>query len=131
MGDYLQNLVANLNNSYGLGKAVKINLDLDDNIGLDVSKAIPCGLISNEILTNSFKYAFNSEQESRELSISLHAIKDSIRLYFKDNGPGFDTDAAKTGMGLELIRDLSEQIDAKIEIQIDDGVAIKLLFPSE
>ncbi|MFT5823756.1 MAG: two-component sensor histidine kinase [Crocinitomix sp.] len=128
LGDYLHNLVSNLNNSYGLGKAVNINLDLDDNIGLDVSKAIPCGLISNEILTNSFKYAFNGEQETRELSISLHEINDSIQLYFTDNGPGFDLDAAKTGMGLELIRDLSEQIDAKIDIQIDNGVGIKLLF---
>ncbi|NOQ73962.1 MAG: GAF domain-containing protein [Crocinitomix sp.] len=130
LGDYLQNLVANLNNSYGLGKAVNINLDLDDNIGLDVSKAIPCGLISNEILTNSFKYAFNNEEETRELSISLHEINDSIQLYFKDNGPGFDLDVAKSGMGLELIRDLSDQIDAEIDIQIDDGVGIKLLFPS-
>lgn len=129
LGDYLQNLVSNLNNSYGLGKAVIINLDLDDDIGLDVSKAIPCGLISNEILTNSFKYAFNSDQETRELSVSLHESNDSIQLYFKDNGPGFDLDAAQAGMGLELIRDLSDQIDATIDVQIDGGVGIKLLFP--
>jgi two-component sensor histidine kinase len=129
LGNYLQNLVTNLNDSYGLGKGVRINLDLDSDIGLDVSKAIPCGLISNEILTNSFKYAFNSAQESRQLSISLHEINNCIELYFKDNGPGFDIDAARSGMGLELIRDLSDQIDATIDVQIDHGVGIKLLFP--
>ncbi|MDA7803180.1 hypothetical protein N8987_01215 [Crocinitomix sp.] len=48
---------------------------------------------------------------------------------FKDNGGGFDLDAARDGMGLELINDLAEQIDALITYHVEDGVQIKLLFP--
>lgn len=128
LGGYLENLVANLNNSYGQEKNIEIHLELEK-IGIDVSKAIPCGLIANEILTNSFNYAFGNQNLAPKLSILLGKSDSLVELTFKDNGGGFDLDAARDGMGLELINDLAEQIDALITYHVEDGVQIKLLFP--
>jgi two-component sensor histidine kinase len=125
---YLEDLVRKLNTSYSKEGSVEIVFDMEEII-IDVSKAIPCGLIANEILTNSFKYAFNDENEFPKLVISLKKRGDSAELIFHDNGPGFDLDSSKKGMGLELIKDLSDQIDASTTFNVQKGVSIKLLFP--
>ena len=129
LGVYLENLLINLNFSYGLEKQIKFNLDLQNKIVLDVSKAIPCGLISNEILTNSFKYAFVDENLTPELTIQLKQKGQFVELVFKDNGIGFHAKSLKSGMGLELIKDLANQIDATLQMNSDNGVGIKLVFP--
>ncbi|PWH85012.1 histidine kinase dimerization/phosphoacceptor domain -containing protein [Brumimicrobium oceani] len=128
LGLFLERLISSLNASYGQDKAIDLKLELDT-VALDISKAIPCGLIANEILTNSFKYAFDLRNEFPELLVSLKKYKDRIELSFKDNGSGFDIETPHSGMGIELIKDLSEQIDAKMSIHTDNGVEIKLRFP--
>lgn len=128
LGSFLENLIANLNISYGQEKDIEINLEMDE-IGIDISRAIPCGLIANEILTNSFKYAFNEQNLLPKLDISLNITGSHGDLTFRDNGPGFDLNKATSGMGLELIKDLAEQIDATMSIAAEKGVLIKLLIP--
>tara|TARA_B110000503_G_C6945199_1_gene328685 strand:- start:86 stop:451 length:366 start_codon:yes stop_codon:yes gene_type:complete len=117
----------NLNDSYGQGKNVQFNLEME-NVRVDVSNAIPCGLIANEILTNSFKYAFNGVNQSLKLGIKLEKHEGFAHLEFYNNGAGFDLTASKKGMGLELIKDLSEQIGATISFSSVDGVLIKLVI---
>lgn len=125
---YLQSLVTNLNDSYGQGKDVKFNLEMEG-VSVDVSNAIPIGLIANEILTNSFKYAFNEKNINPVLGIKLEKQAGFAQLEFYDNGSGFDLTASKVGMGLELIKDLSEQIDATLSFNVGAGVSIKLIIP--
>ena len=125
---YLRKLIQNLNDSYGQGKNVVFDIEMDRVI-IDVSTAIPCGLIANEILTNSFKYAFNDLNKDPKLVIRLKKVGSTAELTFSDNGSGFDLDSTKIGMGLELIKSLSEQIDASISFKVEDGVTIKLLVP--
>lgn len=64
-----------------------------------------------------------------KLSIFLSKSETLVELIFRDNGNGFDLRASKDGMGLELINDLAEQIDALITFHVEDGVQIKLVFP--
>ena len=128
LGRYLKNLVTNLNTSYGQEKGIEINLEMEK-VEVDISKAIPCGLIANEILTNSFKYAFDDQNKFPKLSIKLKQTDHTIELTFYDNGSGFDLNSPNSGMGLELIKDLSEQIDASIAFNTENGAVIKLLFP--
>lgn len=128
LGTFLESLVANLNSSYGLEKRIEINLEMEK-VGIKISIAIPCGLIANEILTNSFKYAFGDQNKFPSLKITLKQTGEFVQLSFHDNGPGFDLKAVNTGMGMELIKDLSEQIDAKMSINIDNGVEVQLQFP--
>lgn len=128
LGKYLEDLVQQLNLSYSHGKNVEMDFEMDE-IVINVSKAIPCGLIANEILTNSFKYAFNDQNQFPKLSVRLKKTGNSAELTFHDNGSGFDLNSPEQGMGLELMRDLSDQIDGSIEFNVEKGVLIKLLFP--
>lgn len=128
LGRFLEDLITNLNISYGQEKNIEINIEMDE-IGLDVSRAIPCGLLANEILTNSFKYAFNEQNLFPKLDISLNLKESYGYLTFKDNGPGFNLNKSTNGMGLLLIKDLADQIDAEMTVLPENGVEIKLLIP--
>ena len=125
---YLKEVIQNLSESYSQGKAIELILNLDKAV-IDISKGIPIGLIANEVLTNSFKYAFNEEGGPNKLSIGVTREKDRIKLQFKDNGPGYNPLEINEGMGLELIRNLTEQIDGTLEINMLNGVEVQISFP--
>ena len=125
--EYIKDLIENLNQTYGANNQIEIHLDLTP-IKIDITKAIPCGLIINEVLTNAFKYAFKPDNQHPKLSVSIKKT-DHIVINIKDNGPGFDlTSYAKKSMGLELIEDLSTQIDAKLKIDSANGVSISIII---
>jgi two-component sensor histidine kinase len=127
LDEYIKDLIENMDQTYGSNKKIGIYLDLDP-INLDTNKAIPCGLIINEILTNSFKYAFETDNKDPKLSVSIKKT-DFIEINIKDNGPGFDlTTNAKKSMGLELIEGLSTQIDADLKINSENGVNISIII---
>lgn len=128
LGQYLKEVIHNLHRSYGYGKSIDLQLDLEKAV-IDISLGIPVGLIANEVLTNSFKYAFANESEVQELVVSLKRNWDMIILTFSDNGPGFDPSINMEGMGLELIRDLTEQISGSIQIYSNKGVEVQIEFP--
>ncbi|MGA0557095.1 tetratricopeptide repeat protein [Larkinella sp. VNQ87] len=99
---------------------------------LDVILAVPLGLIINEAVTNSLKYAFSPHQEG-VIAISLHKNDDqTYRLTIRDNGVGlpvdFDPRQSRT-LGLTLIRGLSKQIGGNLQITSPDGVQLELTFP--
>ncbi|WP_159038347.1 histidine kinase dimerization/phosphoacceptor domain -containing protein [Brumimicrobium mesophilum] len=128
LGSFLKRLIFSLNTSYGLDKSIEINLEMEE-ICVNISNAIPCGLIANEVLTNSFKYAFGDQNRFPKLESRLKQTDNMVELTFYDNGPGFDINSPKIGMGMELIKDLAEQIDAEINIKTDNGVTIQMKFP--
>ena len=99
-----------------------------------IDKAIPLGLILNELLTNSYKYAF-AEVPQGEIVISLNPATDcnssKLKLIYKDNGPGMDEAllAGKpTTLGLRIIRLLSQQIGASVEYSKEKGSVFKISF---
>ena len=123
--DYLNELIRNLRNSFDPENKVVTELELD-HIGLDITKAIPLGLIANEVITNSFKYAF-SQAENPVLSIYCKCDGDHIEIIFKDNGPGRGSNLGN-GLGMEIIESLTEQLDGTFEQQDDDGLVSLLKF---
>ncbi len=127
---YLQELINNLHRSYGHGKEITLSMNLNRAV-IDISKGIPIGLIANEVLTNSFKYAFEEDEVGNRLAVNLFRRNREIVIQFEDNGVGFDPEQKQEGMGLELIRDLSKQIDGTFEIQVNGGVTITITFPIE
>jgi len=87
MKDYVEKLSQSLFVSYNTTpEAVKLKTDIDD-IDLDVDTVIPLGLILNELISNSLKYAF-SDQPHGVLEIKLKALSDHLLLAVKDNGKG-------------------------------------------
>ncbi|MBL4676831.1 MAG: sensor histidine kinase [Mucilaginibacter sp.] len=97
-------------------------------VTLDVSQAVPLGLIMNEAVTNAIKYAFNGEKG--QIAISLTDLGTGrLRLEIKDDGPGlpdgFDP-AMADSLGMNLMRGLADQLDAQFEIRNAGGVLISV-----
>jgi PAS domain S-box-containing protein len=128
---YVQNLVANLYQSFGCGNtAIQFNLNLDP-IYLNIETAIPCGLIINELVSNSLKYAFRQSLVG-EINIDFHKINfQEFQLIIQDNGsgfpPGFDVENADT-LGLRLVRMLAYQLEATIAIDSQCGTCYNIIF---
>ena len=129
--DYIQNLVNQLMQSYNTGE-IKINLKLDD-LALKIDQAVPCGLIINEILTNSYKYAFKDLPDNREkiITITFTRTGDKCNLVISDNGIGlpkdFDIEEPES-LGMTLITTLSTQLDADLKLDGSNGTKYELTF---
>ncbi|TDW96359.1 two-component sensor histidine kinase [Dinghuibacter silviterrae] len=127
MPDYIGELVDYLRDSFVLSQKVVFDLDIE-RISLDVSKAIPVGLILNEAITNAFKYAFPHGADDR-ISIRLFSEGEKTILRVADNGRGLpeDFDAAGSGtFGMTLIRGMAEDLEATIDISGHHGTVIRV-----
>jgi two-component sensor histidine kinase len=127
---YIRELVSEINNSISISQKIEFEYDLDQ-INLDVSSAIPLGLILNELITNAIKHAF-SDLNSPEISISLKRVKESlVELTVKDNGKGFphSTEESEDGIGLSLIRSLTDQLDGTCSFENNNGMTFHMEIP--
>ena len=123
MKNYISKLSQSLDSSYGR-ENIKLQLDISE-IELDVDIATPLGLIINEIVTNSYKYAFPDNSEGI-ISISMKRTTDQkINLIISDNGIGKKTNN-KDSFGTKLISLLIKQIDAKLETKNKGGYWSKI-----
>ncbi|MBE9114626.1 PAS domain S-box protein [Lusitaniella coriacea LEGE 07157] len=126
---YLGDLVANLSRSYSV-QNVSFDLDFCKDFFLDIDAAIPCGLIVNELVSNSIKHAFSSEEKGK-IFIQTHLEKESAMiLKIGDNGKGlpseFNFAKAKT-LGLKLVKNLARQIRGELNIESShEGTHLKL-----
>ncbi|OHD19585.1 MAG: hypothetical protein A2087_09930 [Spirochaetes bacterium GWD1_61_31] len=131
MPSYIARIKTNLVQLYHSDKPISIETDIHD-IKLDVNTAIPCSLILNEMITNSFKYAFQDRPDGT-IRISLkHLDSALVRLDYTDNGRGLPPDfdiAQSASLGLTLIQLLSGQIDGRLHIDNEDGLHYQLDFP--
>lgn len=129
MEDYLRDLVQHLRDSFGSAGSMRFSLQLEA-VELDVSQAVPVGLIVNEAITNSIKYAFPGKTPGGEINVSLKRGPDNkIILLITDNGIGMANAQENTqSLGLKLIRGLTEDIDGTFSIEIKHGVTIIIEF---
>ena len=133
--DYLTNLAQNLFSSYNINPhLIKLKLEVED-IPLDVDTAIPCGLLINELVSNSLKHAFREKQVG-QITISFSVmVKGELCIEVRDNGIGLPTDfdVEQTGsLGLRLIRALTRQMRGLLEIDNNPnlGTTFKIIFPN-
>ncbi len=127
MKEYIKNLCESLISAYQTpDKKVKLIMDMPI-LELDIDRAIPMGLIINEIVTNALKYAFSSVHEG-ELKISLKISEQQDHtLLIADNGMGKSEDAVSS-FGSQLIQLLTKQINAKINSGNDNGHWISITW---
>lgn len=129
---YIKKLLNHLSYSYvtrKTGPTLKIRIG---DINMPINKAIPCGLIINELATNAFKYAFTGNRTG-EIRIEL-AVKDdkSCQLLIGDNGVGLpaDLDVASTkSFGFTLVTILINQLKGSFEIDGSEGTTFRITFP--
>lgn len=129
--EYLRDLLDNLFRTYGAGsKDIALKLHVDEApLGLDM--VIPLGLIINELVCNSLKYAFPAGK-SGEICVDLHLDPDhQFTLIVQDNGVGLpqDFDFQNTGsLGLQLVTTLTRQLEGTIELDGSVGTACTIQF---
>ena len=130
MPEYIYELVEYLRESYSIRENIGFSLQIE-NIELNHASAITLGLILNEAITNSIKYAFGKANEGR-ISISLNHISDSqVLLSIADNGRGLPIDFdSKIGssMGMELLQGLTDDLNGSLSIETSGGTHIKIVF---
>jgi two-component sensor histidine kinase len=107
MREYLNGLCASLEQALHDLRAIHISLDADD-VSLPADKALPVGLIVNELVTNAFKYAFPDDRKGT-VSVRLFSDNGTLALSVSDNGAGYVEDSA-AGLGTKLVTLLAAQL---------------------
>ncbi len=131
-GEYIKSLVDELFVSYGIDtNRVKLNIEIKD-VSFDLENAIPCGLIINELVSNSLKHAFPQGKEGK-INISLRSFnEDDFELSVSDDGAGIPEDLdieQPDTMGFNLVKVLAgHQLDGKIELNRTEGTQFKIKF---
>jgi PAS domain S-box-containing protein len=144
---YLRRLVDNLFQTYRIGNTdISLNLDLEENVLFDMDIAIPLGMIVNELISNSFKYAFPetdkgtvqikliSEQTGDELSNEKREYIEKCTRYtliVSDDGVGISETVSLENpdtLGLQLVDVLVYQLNGEIELKRDKGTEFKISF---
>jgi two-component sensor histidine kinase len=104
-----------------------------ENVMLPIDTATPCGLIINELISNTLKYAFPGARKG-EITIEMRLTGNGVRLIYEDNGIGFpkDVDFCNTEtFGLRLVQMLVKQLDGSIEQFIDGGTRYVIILKPE
>jgi len=131
--DYIPALADSLFNTYKTSaQEIALHVDVGD-LMLDLDQAIPCGLMLNELISNSLKYAFPDERQG-EIHVRLGATTDGhVELVVGDNGIGLPAELnfrTTKSLGLQLINILSRQLRGSVELQNREaGTEFHVRFP--
>jgi len=128
---YIQSLTDHLFHSYRVDpNFVRLKTDVED-VFLDINTAIPCGLIINELVSNSLKHAFPEGRQGKIVVRMYTDKKGKSTLIVRDNGLGFpeefDFREIET-LGMQLVNDLVKQINGKIEFNMSKGTEFIIVF---
>ena len=129
--EYLKSLVTNISSSYNIDpKRITIEVYAEE-LRLPIDAAIPCGLIVNELITNSVKHAFPDDRQGM-IKVSLYSTDiDRWIVEVSDNGVGIREDLnieMATTLGLQLVKVLVSQINGSTEIKNDSGTTFRISF---
>ena len=128
--DYITKLSGNLLRTYNVNPE-KIQLKTDiETLHLDVDTLIPLGLILNELISNSLKYAFE-ESEDGQIQVKLKEKDQRLMLEVKDNGIGIPEELKSgraSSFGLKLIQTFAQKLNAQLLIENQEGTVVRLLI---
>ncbi|MCB9334736.1 MAG: hypothetical protein H6586_01190 [Flavobacteriales bacterium] len=127
--DYIMALTNDLISTYSINCDIFLDIKIDE-VKFDIDTIIPLGLLLNEIISNTLKYAFVGRKKG-QITIHLHQNEDnSFELIAGDNGIGMEItlEEESNSLGLELIKIFTEQLDGEIEILDKEGTLYKINF---
>jgi two-component sensor histidine kinase len=133
LGEYLRSLIGNLSETASRGR-IEISVETE-RAQASPEKALPLGLITNELVTNSIKYAFplqEADSKPRSIAVSLHRREDNIELEIRDNGVGLPSDVdpeSASSLGFSLVRSLGSQLGGHITYCRTDGFSVVITAP--
>jgi two-component system, sensor histidine kinase PdtaS len=128
--DFIENMIEKLRFSHGITEyQFKSHVNVQ-NRTLNIETALSVGLILNELLTNSIKYAYPSLEKEQPLEITINLLDDQLE--YNDNGkilkPDFDFNK-KAGFGIKFIASFVKQVRGKYKFYVDKGVHFNMSFP--
>ncbi len=133
--DYVTELVNYISKTYSINPKIKVDFSIKvENEFIDLDKAIPCGIIINELLSNAFKYAY-AKTESGKIKVEFtqnHGSKYNYQLIVSDHGIGMAKKidfVNPSTLGLQLVHTLVEQIGGKMEVELKNGTKFIIKFP--
>ncbi|OJJ14976.1 hypothetical protein BKI52_41215 [marine bacterium AO1-C] len=128
--NYLESLIQHFKNGYDLAKQNIAFVTQIDKITLKMDHLVPCGLIINELITNSLKYAFPT-QPTGQIHVKATQQAESCILVVEDNGiglpPEFTLDNLNS-LGLHLVQGLADQLRGSFELLKSEGAGFKITF---
>jgi two-component sensor histidine kinase/CBS domain-containing protein len=130
--EYILDLTSTLLRSYtAVSQTVELHLEVND-IWLTIDTAIPCGLIINELVSNSLKHAFPTDSQNNKISIKILSLgNDRFRLTVGDNGIGLPQNINfrnTESLGLQLVCTFTEQLEGEIELDVSKGTSFSITF---
>ncbi len=133
MQDYIEEVVAYLHESYCLDHMVRFQVEVEP-IELDVTQAVPLGLIINEVITNAFKYAFPEGRPGTVWMSLRRPAESTCQLTIADDGvglpPNYDPSQSRS-LGMTLLHGFSGQLGGELTITSQQGLSISLVFEEE
>lgn len=131
--NYIDELIRSLIDTYDSSKTIHLHTDIEEQ-PLRIDTIVPLGLILNEIISNSLKYAFEDKAEG-DLSVSFHKISgNKFVIEVSDNGKGISQAINfenPNSLGLQLIHMLSGQISGKVVMSNENGTKYRIEFEEE
>ena len=127
--EYIQSLVSYLLSYYSTNNII-VDINVEKDIILNMDTAVPCGLIINELVTNSIKFAFPGKKTGK-IYIQLRYEDGSLILIIGDNGvglpDGIDFENSQK-LGLQLVKTLTDQLEGKIQYNGENGTEFRIKF---
>ncbi|MDX1641616.1 MAG: histidine kinase dimerization/phosphoacceptor domain -containing protein [Balneolaceae bacterium] len=127
--EYIMNLVNLIQESLDPKENIKVDISADS-FSINVTQAVPCALILNELISNSYKHAFD-HKEAGKIDISICQNNGIVEFSVRDNGKGIPEeylDESGTSLGLTIVRTLIRQVDGTFNIKNDNGTAAAFHF---
>lgn len=127
--EYALNLIERIRKLFGSKEKDIVIEHQFDTKSININQAVPLGLLLNELITNSFKHAFE-EQKKGKITIHLSEEDNVIKAVYEDNGKGVDESAfnASKTLGVTLIKTLISQLEAEYKLESENGFKFSFMF---
>jgi len=127
--EYIRSLTTSMFNNYSVQPGVELILDVGE-VFFDIDTAVPMGLVINELVSNSLKYAFPDDKTGK-IYISLQKSSEERKYILKveDDGVGFPEDIDflnSRSLGLQLVKTLVDQLNGTVELDCSNGTSFKI-----
>jgi two-component sensor histidine kinase len=129
---YINSILKNLSHTENTNlNEISLISNIED-MYVNIETATPCGLIINELISNSIKYAFTPNNDDKKIFVTFKSLNDGyLCLNVSDNGMGlpeeFNINDSET-LGLRLVENLVIQLGGKLKIKSVDGVEFNIVF---
>ncbi|MFT5822578.1 MAG: two-component sensor histidine kinase [Crocinitomix sp.] len=125
IGEYINKLMNGILETYNIIDRTTVEI-VSKPIKADINIMVPIGLLMNELITNSVKYA---NVDNLKLTIELVQINENLSIIYRDNGKGFDINTCEKSFGLNMIQRMTRQIEGEIIFSPPGTHKIELNIP--